>query len=119
MLNDPKECCVNINVILKVIGRRCGKHGKEVQDMQAKLKAGVKYRLASNLELLRQRVLLSNTCFHTGMLEKLTGAIVGSDALTGGGGEVKILKYITEPFTNRVVQVSIKARQIIPTLFYI
>lgn len=41
------------------------------------------------------------------MLEKLTGAIVNSDALSGGGGEVKILKYITEPFTNLVVQVSI------------
>lgn len=40
----------------------------------------------------------------TGMLEKLTGAIVDSDALSGGGGEVKILKYITEPFTNLVVQ---------------
>lgn len=42
------------------------------------------------------------------MLEKLTGAIINSDALNGGGGEVKILKYITEPFTDLVVQVCIE-----------
>lgn len=41
------------------------------------------------------------------MLERLTDAIVSSGALLHGGGEVKILKVITEPFTKLVVQVSI------------
>lgn len=41
------------------------------------------------------------------MLEALTGAIVHSGALMNGGGEVKILKVITEPFTKLVIQVSI------------
>lgn len=40
----------------------------------------------------------------TGMLEALTGAIVHSGALMNGGGEVKILKVITEPFTKLVIQ---------------
>lgn len=40
----------------------------------------------------------------TGMLEKMTDAIVHSGALLNGGGEVKILKVITEPFTKLVVQ---------------
>lgn len=52
---------------------------------------------------------ISTTSFsHTGMLEKLTGAIVNSNALSGSGSEVKLLKYITEPFTNLVIQVSIE-----------
>lgn len=40
----------------------------------------------------------------TGMLETMTDAIVHSGALLNGGGEVKILKVITEPFTKLVVQ---------------
>ncbi|KAG0714953.1 Sodium-dependent phosphate transport protein 2A [Chionoecetes opilio] len=44
----------------------------------------------------------------TGMLESLTGAIVSSGALSQGGGEVKILKVITEPFTKLVVQLNKK-----------
>ncbi|MPC28564.1 Sodium-dependent phosphate transport protein 2A [Portunus trituberculatus] len=38
------------------------------------------------------------------LLEKMTDAIVHSGALLSGGGEVKILKVITEPFTKLVVQ---------------
>ncbi|XP_063874365.1 sodium-dependent phosphate transport protein 2B-like isoform X2 [Scylla paramamosain] len=40
----------------------------------------------------------------TGLLEKLTDVIVNSGALLNGGGEVKILKVITEPFTKLVIQ---------------
>ncbi|ROT81759.1 sodium-dependent phosphate transporter [Penaeus vannamei] len=41
----------------------------------------------------------------TGMLEKMTTVMVADLGwATGGGGEVKLLKYITEPFTKIVIQ---------------
>lgn len=42
----------------------------------------------------------------------MTDAIVHSGALLNGGGEVKILKVITEPFTKLVVQVSVHTVQV-------
>lgn len=44
--------------------------------------------------------------YFSGALEKLTSAIVDSVA-QGSGGEVKILKVITEPFTDLIVMVSL------------
>lgn len=41
------------------------------------------------------------------MLEKMTTVMVADLGwATGGGGEVKLLKYITEPFTKIVIQVN-------------
>ena len=42
------------------------------------------------------------------MFEKAAGA-VSNAATAGGAKEVKILKYITEPFTDLVVQVWLKS----------
>ena len=44
--------------------------------------------------------------FWIGMLEKLTGLIVEPLAKKADGADVKILKYITEPFTDLIVMVS-------------
>ena len=42
----------------------------------------------------------------TSFLTKLTDAIVHSIINSNNGAEVKILKYITEPFTDLIIQVS-------------
>lgn len=46
--------------------------------------------------------------FLSGMLEKLTRAIVNNINWETGtkGGKIKILKVITDPFTKMVIQVS-------------
>ena len=48
------------------------------------------------------------------MLEKLTGAIVDAVA-KGNGSEVKILKVITEPFTDLIIQVTAEQQTLLPT----
>ncbi|KAK3879523.1 hypothetical protein Pcinc_015915 [Petrolisthes cinctipes] len=40
----------------------------------------------------------------TGVLEYVSGALVSDLSWVNGGGEVKILKYITEPFTKVIIQ---------------
>lgn len=39
------------------------------------------------------------------MLEEMTTALVADLGWASGGGEVKLLKYLTEPFTKIVIQV--------------
>lgn len=41
----------------------------------------------------------------SGVLELVSGALVADLSWVNGGGEVKILKYITEPFTKVIIQV--------------
>lgn len=41
-----------------------------------------------------------------GMLEKITTAMVSDLAWVKGGGEIKMLKVITDPFTKLIIQVS-------------
>lgn len=49
--------------------------------------------------------LLTEAIFGMGYLEWLTGAITGGVSQSSGAEEIKILKVITEPLVNLIIQV--------------
>ncbi len=65
------------------------------------------FTYAPNVAMLKLICCLKEPIFGVGYLEWLSGAIVSNVNSSTGEGEIKILKVVTDPFVNLIIQVKL------------